>query len=104
VAAARGSQVRQRSRHHRGAVSRRPAAPVHELQLLATAPCQTIDLDHSKLEFRALRGFRGGGAVGVGWGGMMYLAGLGREESRDDEAHGVLGGGRRRRSGGGGHG
>jgi hypothetical protein len=39
---------------------------VHELQLLATVPChQTIDLDRSKLEFRALRGFRGGG---VGWG------------------------------------
>jgi hypothetical protein len=39
---------------------------VHELQLLATVPCQTIDLDHSKLEFRVLRGFRGDGLNG-GW-------------------------------------
>jgi hypothetical protein len=66
VAAARGSQVGKRSRHHRGAVTRRAAAPVHELQLLATAPCQAINSDRSKLEFRVLRGFRGGGLKGVG--------------------------------------
>lgn len=35
VAAARGGQVWQRGGHHRRAVPRRAAAPVHELQLLA---------------------------------------------------------------------
>lgn len=103
VAAAGGRQVRQRRRHHRGAVPRGAAAPVHELQLLPHARAapvkrcrrQTITssqgLGFYKRQASVEQRFREEGE---------YLACLAGEETSEENA-GMVPGGRRRRRGGG---